>query len=114
PVSGVTLDSDTLYLNTGQTIQLTATVTPGDATNRAVTWQAAGDDATVDQTGTVTAVKAGEARVTVTTADGGFTYGCTVRVNTSQITFVARAANLPYLALAGNGETSEYQSPPWN
>lgn len=71
PVTGVTLDKTTLGVNTGATGQLTATVAPASASNKATTWSSDNTAvATVDGSGKVTGVKAGTANVTVKTADG--------------------------------------------
>ncbi len=81
PVTGVTLSQTELSLTEGGTAQLTATVLPETATNRNVTWSSnAPGVATVNSSGKVTAVSAGTATITVTTADGGFTATCTVTV----------------------------------
>ena len=78
-VTGVTLNKASLSLTVGDSETLTATVAPSDATNKNVTWSVTGDAVTVNN-GTVTAAKAGEATVTVTTADGRFTANCAVTV----------------------------------
>ena len=63
------------------TAQLTAVFTPSNASNQAVTWSTSvATVATVDNTGKVTAVKAGNAAITVTTQDGAHTAQCTVTV----------------------------------
>ena len=80
-VTEVTLDKTELTLTEGETETLTATVKPDNADNRKVTWSSDKTDvATVDGAGKVTAVKAGEAVVTVTTEDGGKTASCKVTV----------------------------------
>ena len=80
-VTGVTLDQTDLTLFTGQSEQLTATVTPDNATNKNVTWSSNDDTiATVDDNGNVTAVAAGTATITVTTEDGSHTATCKVTV----------------------------------
>ena len=80
-VTGVTLEPKELSLYTGQSETLAATVQPEDATNQSVTWKSSDDTiATVDSTGKVTAVGAGTATITVTTADGNHTAACTVTV----------------------------------
>ena len=65
---------------------LVATILPADATNQKVTW-ASSDEAvaTVDANGKVTAVKAGEATITVTTEDGGKTAFCRVTVSDKEV-----------------------------
>ena len=81
PVTGVMLSETELSLYTGNTAPLTATVQPSDATNKAVTWNTSDNTvATVDENGTVTAVGAGEATITVTTEDGRKTATCIVTV----------------------------------
>ena len=80
-VTGVTLNTETLELFTGDNATLTATVEPGNATNKNVTWSSDNEAvATVDQNGTVTAVGAGKTTISVTTEDGGKTATCTVTV----------------------------------
>ncbi|MDE7107345.1 MAG: Ig-like domain-containing protein, partial [Clostridiales bacterium] len=79
-VSSVTLDKPSLTLTVGgddETLQ--ATVAPADAADKTVTWASSDEEvATVDQTGKVTAVAAGEATITATA--GGKTAECAVTV----------------------------------
>ena len=85
-VTEVTLDKTELTLTEGETETLTATVKPDNADNRKVTWSSDKTEvATVDGAGRVTAVKAGEAVVTVTTEDGGKTATCKVTVKAKVI-----------------------------
>ena len=85
-VTEVTLDKTELTLTEGETETLTATVRPDNADNRKVTWSSDKTEvATVDGAGRVTAVKAGEAVVTVTTEDGGKTATCKVTVKAKVI-----------------------------
>ena len=80
-VTGVSLDKTTLSLDTGKTGQLTATVVPSNATNKAVSYSSDTTSvATVDNNGKVTAVKAGTAKITVKTTDQAKTATCTVTV----------------------------------
>ena len=80
-VTGVTLDQTTLELGVGGSQKLNATVAPANASNTAVTWASDHEDiASVAPTGLVTANAPGEAVITVTTRDGGFTASCTVTV----------------------------------
>ena len=81
-VTGVSVSPTSLSLITGNSSQLTATVSPSNATNQAVTWSSSNTSkATVDQDGTVHAIAAGSATITVTTADGGFTANCSVTIS---------------------------------
>ncbi|MBR4166290.1 MAG: Ig-like domain-containing protein [Bacteroidales bacterium] len=82
PVQSVSLDKTTLDLNVGENATLVATVLPENADDKTVTWSSNNTAvATVDATGKVTAVAAGEAVITVTTTDGSKTATCTVKVN---------------------------------
>ena len=80
-VTGVTLNKSELTLEADKSEQLTATVTPADAANKTVMWSSSDMTvAAVGQDGTVTAKKAGTAKITVKTEDGGKTAGCTITV----------------------------------
>ena len=84
PVTGVILDQTALTLYTSKspsTATLTATVQPGNATNKTVSWTSSAPGvATVDSGGKVTAVASGTATITVATQDGNHTAACTVTV----------------------------------
>ena len=80
-VTGVTLDKTTLALETGATATLKPTIAPSDATDKAFTFSSADTSiATVDNTGKITAIKAGTVVITVTTHDGGKTAKVTVTI----------------------------------
>ena len=79
-VTGVTLDPTELSLYTGESETLTAKVQPANATNKNMTWESSDPNVVTVEDGTVTAVKAGEATITVKTVDGGFTATCKVKV----------------------------------
>lgn len=82
PVSGISISSSSIELNKGETQQLTATVTPPDATNKKVVWSSTDDEvAAVSQDGTVTAAGGGTAVVTATTEDGSYSAKCSVVVS---------------------------------
>ena len=80
-VTKVELDKTTAEMKPNETLKLTATITPSDATYKAVSWKSSDPSvATVDAEGNVKAVKAGTADITVTTADGGKEAACKVTV----------------------------------
>lgn len=80
-VTGVTLSKTSLDVAVNATSSLTATVTPDNAVNKAVTWSSANPAvATVDQNGNVKGVTVGTTTVKVTTTEGGFSAECTVNV----------------------------------
>jgi len=80
PVTGVTLSQTELSLVKGATATLSATVVPADATNKKVTWRSNNTSIATVENGTVTAVSAGNATITVTTEDGNHTARCEVVV----------------------------------
>lgn len=82
PVESVTLDKTEHSFNTiGNTLALTATVLPSDATDRGVEWSSDNADvASVNQNGVVTANGNGDAVITVTTKDKGKTATCAITV----------------------------------
>lgn len=85
PVTGVAVSPTSASLNAGGTQQLTATVSPSNATNKAVTWTSSNTAvATVNSSGLVSAVAGGSATITVRTTDGGFTATSAITVNSPQ------------------------------
>ena len=88
-VSGITLNpSEGLNLVEGNSSKLTATVSPSNATNSSVKWVSSSPDvATVDDSGNVTALKAGSTMITCTAVDGsGVSASCTVTVTAKSTT----------------------------
>ena len=76
-VTGVKLDSNIAELMEGETKQLIETVLPMNADNKKVAFGSSDESVvTVSKNGLVTAVSAGMAVITVTTADGGYSTVC--------------------------------------
>jgi uncharacterized protein YjdB len=85
-VTGVTLAKTSTYLLVGGKEQLVASVAPARATERRVAWSTSNATvARVTATGLVTGIAAGQAVITVTTLDGGFTATCTVTVQPAAV-----------------------------
>ncbi len=83
-VTGVSLNKNTETIKVGDSEVLTATISPWNATNRNVTWTSSNTSvATVSSSGRVEAVAEGNATITVTTSDGGFTATCAITVTAS-------------------------------
>ena len=80
PVTGVSLDKETMSLTAGSTGTLVATITPANATNQNLTWTSYNEEVATVSDGVVSAVAAGTANITVTTDDGGKTATCVVTV----------------------------------
>ena len=96
PVTGVKLNTETLELFTSNTATLTATVQPGNATNKNVTWSSNNAEVATVEGGTVTAVGAGETTITVQTQDGNHTATCTVKVTQSAYSISADTTALNF------------------
>lgn len=81
PVTGVSLNASSGELEVGGSITLVATITPTDATNKAVTWESSAPAVASVSDGVVSALTAGSAVITVKTADGGHmaSYNLTVK-----------------------------------
>ena len=97
----------------GNTLKLTAKITPSDATNKNITWTSSNDTiAKVDKNGKVTALKEGIVTITVTTING--------KTATIKITISAKKETKPAdgsnsgtgttPSSSGNGSTSENPS----
>ena len=80
-VTSVSLNKEEITLLKGTEETLIATVLPSDATNMNLSWSSSDETiVSVDVTGRLTAVKTGEAIITVTSDDGGYSAQCKVTV----------------------------------
>lgn len=80
-VTGFTISENDIEVGVGCVRNLTPKFTPENATNKKVTWTTSDETvATVDGDGKVTGVKVGNATITATAEDGGFTVACQVNV----------------------------------
>ena len=85
-VTGVALNVHNATLYPRETLKLSAVVSPSDASNRAVSFNSSDPSvATVDLSGKVTAVSAGNAVITVTTVSGGKKDSMTLKVLRSEV-----------------------------
>lgn len=112
-VTGVGINPATASIKVGGTTKLTATVAPDNATNKAVTYKSSNEKiATVAPDGTVTAVAAGTADITATTADGGFNAKCAVTVTAPEAAVtpsnnnLALGTDIPF-TMTGDGSENE-------
>lgn len=103
--TSVTLSSSSAELTTGETMQLTATVSPSNTTDKSVTWSSTNTAvATVDGDGKVTATGSGQCNIVATTADGSN------RIATCQITV---SANVLYANNAVGVPSGTLTLPVW-
>lgn len=79
--------TNNVSLEVGKTYNLSATVSPSNATNKIVTWTSSDESiVAVDNAGKITGKKVGSAIITVTTQDGNKKATCTVTVTATQNT----------------------------
>ena len=98
-VNGITLSPQTQNIVSGTSVQLTAVITPSDASNTTVFWSSSNSSvAAVNSDGLVTGLSAGISTITVTAEDGGLKA-------TSSITVTAATVNVAGISLSSNSET---------
>ncbi len=88
PVTSVTLDKTTASIVAGETVTLTATVNPSNASEKTVVWTSSDETVATVENGVVTAVGVGTA--TITAIAGGKSATCSVTVEEE----IAGAVNL--------------------
>ena len=101
-VTGVALNKTEASIEVGATESLTATVSPENASDKAVTWSSSDETVATVADGVVTAVKVGTATITVTTANGK-TATCAITV-TEAVTVISTKAD--FLAFRTAAELS--------
>ena len=83
-VSSVSLNQTSATLEVGDTLSLTATVNPSNATDKSVTWSSSNTSVATVSNGTVTAQSAGTATITVRTSNNK-TATCEISVCTAEV-----------------------------
>lgn len=87
-VKSVTLDAKDKTVSIGQTFKLTPTLSPANSSNPRIKWTISDPSVLAWKDGVgFTALKAGKAVITVTTADGGHTATCSITVAPSSPTY---------------------------
>ena len=86
-VTGITITGNKTSIKVGETLQLTANITPSNATNKNVEWTSTVINyATVSNSGLVKAMSEGDVTIEATTEDGQFVarYNISITANTSE------------------------------
>mgnify|MGYP003630696573 CR=1 FL=1 len=82
PVTGMSLDISSASMIVGEQLTLPVSITPNDATNKTINWVSSDPTiATVNSSGSVTAVAPGEVLITATTLDGNYEDTATISVD---------------------------------
>ena len=102
PVTSVTLTPETLSIEEGKTAELTATISPANASDQQFSWDVEDTEIAsvygyTSETKTVTALKKGQTQITVTV--DGQTASCTVTVTPRTISVESITLNKPQLSL---------------
>lgn len=99
PVTGISITNCPGSLEVGKNATLNYAITPENATNKNVSWSS--DDASIVSVnnGVVQAHKEGTATITVTTADGGKTARCEIRVSSAYVPATGVSLNETALSL---------------
>ena len=107
PVASITLNITEKTLEEGETVNLTASVLPANASNKSLAWTSSDENvATVDANGLVTAVKEGTATITAKANDGSnVSAQCTINVSDSFI-FVSKISLEKMQVTLNIGETA--------
>ncbi|HLO60906.1 MAG TPA: Ig-like domain-containing protein [Bacteroidales bacterium] len=105
PVTGISVSPTTASISgVGNTTQLTATITPSNATNKAVTWYSNNPTiASVNSTGLVTGVAAGTITINAVASENGMTASSSITVQSVAVTGVSVS---PTTASVATGSTT--------
>lgn len=80
PVTDIALNIGNGEMYVGDTLQLIATISPENASNKKIKWSTNNANCLVNSSGLVTALKTGESIITATTVDGGKQASCVVNI----------------------------------
>lgn len=105
-VTSVSVSPSSATIEQGETIELTETVLPSNATDKSVTWSSSNTSVATVSNGIVTGVSPGTATITVTTVDGNKTATCSITVTAAiLVEYVQTDTLVPgkdYLIVNGN------------
>lgn len=113
-VTGVSISPESAtILGIGNTQQITATISPANATNQTLTWSSSNNNiATVNSSGLVTAVAVGSATITATTQDGSFTDTSEITIEAvTQVTSISVSLGSSTVASGATTQATETVSP---
>lgn len=90
-VSGIMLSSSTVNLTPTQTIQLSATISPANASNQEITWSSSNPGVVTVLNGLLTAIATGSATIIVSSTDGSNIFA----------TVLVTVTNVPVIPVSG-------------
>ena len=106
PITGVSLDQESMTLTEGESGTLNATIIPGDTTDdRTLIWSSDAPEVAVVNDGEVTAIAPGTATITVTTSNGK-SDSCIVTVEPREIEIISVGLDHSELTMKAGRETT--------
>ena len=105
PVSMITLDRGNLILEKGESVYVTATVCPYNATNPSVSWRSSNSKVATVSGGTVHAVGKGTATITVSANDGSGV-STSIQVTVTEEVLVSSVVVIPQCLTMTAGKTA--------
>jgi hypothetical protein len=106
PVTDVTMSQTSKTMEIGDTLLLTATVAPYNATNKNITWTSSVPSVASVLNGKVTALTAGTTTIIATSVDGGKIATCTFVVNPTKTVSVGKQTGVITAGEAGTATFS--------
>lgn len=113
PVASVTLSRPTASLKVGENVSLSATVLPANASDKSIIWSSSdGSIATVDETGTVTAIAIGSATIKATSVSNPEISGeCLITVVPTPVTSITLSQSSVSIKVGGSVKIDASVSP---
>ncbi len=106
-VKSISLSKTSLQMNPGDTVIVDATISPKNATNKAINWSSSNTSIATVVNGKITAHKAGRCTITATTVDGKKKASITITVEEKETTVEATGITLNHVSLSLTvGDTS--------
>ncbi|MBL3658428.1 glycoside hydrolase family 44 protein [Fulvivirga sediminis] len=106
PVASVSVSPETATIGIGGSVELTAEVSPADASNKSVTWSSTDESiAAVNSAGLVSAVAEGSAYIIATTVDGNFQDSSYVTVTNETIPVTGVSITIASTSIEVGGST---------
>lgn len=111
PVASMTLEASSDTMSVGSTQALSVTFTPADATNKSLVWSSSDPSILkINSVGHVTALKKGEADISVTLSDGSIP-SATVHIKVTEVTDIKVTADTTFVNDDGSTKKIEVTSP---
>ncbi|MBQ8301745.1 MAG: Ig-like domain-containing protein, partial [Clostridia bacterium] len=110
-VTGVKLSESEVTVEKGESVTISAIIAPEAATKKSVTWTSSDEKIATVTNGTIKGTGEGEATITATTRDGGFTATCKVTVYQKHATGVSLSTNKVEVGTGGTAQIKAYVEP---